>query len=190
MTTALIVVDVQKDFVTGGSLPVDGGLSVAREISKNLHLWKNTYDYVVATKDWHISPGKHWSDDPDFISSWPKHCEAGTIGSDFAGHLFEDNDFDNIFKKGHYSGAYSGFEGEDDSGELLEDWLRGRNVDTIVVVGIALDQCVSATAVSGVQLGFNVQVLLNYTVPMLRDNTSRVIDILKQTGVATSRDVW
>src|SRR5690606_33848349 len=79
MTRALIVVDVQNDFCEGGALAVEGGAEVARKISEDL--LNTTYDVIVFTQDWHIDPGDHWSDEPDFVDSWPKHCEAGTTGA-------------------------------------------------------------------------------------------------------------
>ena len=76
MSNALIVVDVQNDFCEGGSLAVTGGAGIAAKISG--YLIKGGYDHVVATRDYHIDPGAHFSDNPDFVTSWPRHCEAGT----------------------------------------------------------------------------------------------------------------
>ena len=75
---ALIVVDVQKDFCEGGSLAVDGGAAVARGITEMLA--DHDYDHVVATMDFHIDPGEHFSDTPDYRVSWPRHCVVGTPG--------------------------------------------------------------------------------------------------------------
>src|SRR5699024_1884780 len=89
MKQALIVVDVQNDFCEGGSLPVTGGAQVASDISALLHHWTRKdpkappYDVVVATKDHHVDPGDHWAEDPDFVDSWPVHCEVGTDGEAF-----------------------------------------------------------------------------------------------------------
>jgi nicotinamidase/pyrazinamidase len=77
--TALIVVDVQNDFCEGGSLPVAGGAAVAAEIS-TLY---GSYSHVVATRDYHIDPGSHFSETPDFVNTWPAHCRAGTPGASF-----------------------------------------------------------------------------------------------------------
>ena len=116
MTRALIVVDVQNDFCEGGSLPVAGGARVASDIAELLHAWTArgpdapAYDHVVATKDHHIDPGDHWSDDPDFQESWPVHCKVGTDGEAFHPNL-DPQPFDAIFLKGEHQAAYSGFEG-------------------------------------------------------------------------------
>src|ERR1700757_3052650 len=105
---ALIITDVQNDFCEGGSLAVVGGERVARAI--NDHLAKTHYDHVVATKDFHIDPGSHFSDHPDFVTSWPRHCVVGTPGADFHPDL-RTTAIEAVFTKGHYSAAYSGFEG-------------------------------------------------------------------------------
>ena len=79
---ALLIVDVQNDFCEGGSLEVVGGQTVARAISEYLATPRD-YDHIVATKDFHIDPGDHFSDNPDFAASWPRHCVVGTAGADF-----------------------------------------------------------------------------------------------------------
>ena len=76
---ALIIVDVQNDFCEGGSLAVAGGAAVARAVSERL-AGAHDYAHVVATKDFHIDPGSHFSDHPDYAASWPPHCVAGTTG--------------------------------------------------------------------------------------------------------------
>ena len=106
---ALIIVDVQNDFCEGGSLAVDGGAEVARTISRYLHDGHG-YAHVVATNDYHIDPGSHFSDNPDYASSWPRHCVVGTAGAEFHPELHTDQ-IEAVFTKGQYSAAYSGFEG-------------------------------------------------------------------------------
>ena len=119
---ALIVVDVQNDFCEGGSLPVAGGAAVARAISEFLTAGTD-YRHVVATQDFHIDPGDHFSDRPDFSSSWPPHCLAGSTGAQFHPDL-DSGRFDAVFRKGAYDAGYSGFEGYDDvrhvAGRLAE----------------------------------------------------------------------
>ena len=103
---ALIVVDVQNDFCEGGALAVSGGAAVARAISTIL----GEYETVVATRDHHIDPGDHFSDEPDYVDSWPPHCRVGTDGVAFHPELDTDP-VQEIFSKGEYAAAYSGFEG-------------------------------------------------------------------------------
>jgi len=202
MSRALIIVDVQNDFCEGGSLPVEGGADLAGAISEYVEAHHGQFDHVVATQDWHVDPGAHFSDDPDFIDSWPKHCVAGTRGAE----LHPDLDTEYIqayFRKGQFTAAYSGFEGllapddavptgdrkpgampvsggapggdpdvealagEDAIG--LDDWLQSHDVEDVVVVGIATDHCVKATALDGVQAGYSVTVLRDLTVGVAED---------------------
>ncbi len=116
MTRALIVVDVQNDFCEGGSLGVAGGAGVAREIGALVAQWADSgsaataWDHVVATKDHHVDPGSHWSSDPDFVTSWPVHCEVGTAGEEFHADL-DPSAFEAVFLKGEHEAAYSGLRG-------------------------------------------------------------------------------
>ena len=126
MVRALIIVDVQNDFCEGGSLAVAGGAAVARGISSLLASRGRDYAHVVATKDYHIDPGSHFSDHPDYAQSWPPHCVAGTKGADFHPDL-DTADVEAVFRKGAHAAAYSGFEGVDDQGTPLADWLRGHD---------------------------------------------------------------
>ena len=93
MKRALIVVDVQNDFCEGGSLPVTGGAQVAHSISELLRHWTAQdpkapdYAVAVATQDHHIDPGGHFSDSPDYVESWPRHCVKGTDGVGLADWL-------------------------------------------------------------------------------------------------------
>src|SRR3954463_4074873 len=135
MTRALIVVDVQNDFCEGGSLAVAGGAQVASDIGELLHHWTRgddrapAYDVVVATKDHHIDPGAHWSSEPDFVESWPVHCQVGTDGEAFHPNL-DPQPFDAIFLKGEPAAAFSGFEGRPSDGVELRAWLKQHEVDT------------------------------------------------------------
>lgn len=157
---ALIIVDVQNDFCPGGSLGTERGDEVAAMIGNyqvSELAEQNAYAHVVATQDWHINPGSHFSDNPDFIDSWPRHCVADTDGARLHGAVKTDR-IDAFFRKGEHEAAYSGFEGRAD-GALLADWLRERGVTKLDVVGIATDHCVRATVLDGLTAGFEVRVL-------------------------------
>ncbi|GLV51755.1 amidase [Thermobispora bispora] len=180
MTTALVIVDVQNDFCEGGSLAVAGGAEVAAAITR--HLRDNRYDHVVATRDYHIDPGSHFSDEPDYVTSWPAHCVADTPGAAFHPAL-ATSAVEEVFSKGAHSAAYSGFEGAAPDGTGLAEWLRARGVDAIDVVGIATDHCVRATALDGARSGFSVRVLLGLTAGVARETTDRALAELKEAGV-------
>jgi nicotinamidase/pyrazinamidase len=154
---ALIVTDVQNDFCQGGSLPVAGAAAVATRIST--YLRSADYEHVVATRDHHVDPGKHFSHTPDFVNSWPPHCRAGTAGASFHPDL-DVGRIEAVFDKGDYAAAYSGFEGREHGGARLRDWLADRHVDSVDVVGIATDYCVRATALDAVAAGLHTRVLL------------------------------
>ena len=178
---ALIVVDVQKDFCEGGSLAVDGGAEVARRITELLA--DHDYDHVVATMDYHVDPGAHFAEDPDFRDTWPRHCVAGTPGAEFHDGI-DPAAFEDVFHKGHYSAAYSGFEGfHCDHGTGLADWLRGHDVDAVDVVGIATDYCVQATAADAVAAGFTTRVLRDLTAGVSPTTTAEAVESLRASGV-------
>src|SRR5947199_9889384 len=181
MSNALIVVDVQNDFCEGGSLAVTGGADTAVKISD--YLAKGGYDHVVATRDYHIDPGAHFSENPDFVRSWPRHCEAGTAGASFHPAL-DVGPISAVFSKGQYSDGYSGFEGHTDAGAQLADWLRERDVSTVDVVGIATDHCVRATALDATRAGFSVRVLLDLTAGVAQPTVDKALDDLREAGIA------
>ena len=112
----------------------------------------------MATQDWHIDPGAHFSEEPDFVDSWPPHCRADSYGAQIRGPVNTEL-IDQFFKKGHYTAAYSGFEGVNDNDELLADWLRTQSVSHLDVCGIATDHCVRATVLDALKEGFKVRVL-------------------------------
>jgi nicotinamidase/pyrazinamidase len=184
VSNALIIVDVQKDFCEGGSLAVAGGAGVAAGISRLLAAEPDRWDHVVATKDYHIDPGTHFADSPDYVSTWPRHCVVGTPGSEFHPELATDR-IEAIFHKGEYAAAYSGFEGQADDGEGLADWLRRRGVERVDVVGIATDHCVRATALDAAREGFATTVLLELTAAVAPDTTEVALRAFEGAGITT-----
>jgi nicotinamidase/pyrazinamidase len=183
MTRALIIVDVQNDFCEGGSLPVSGGASVAGAISEALATGGagGPWDHVVATKDYHVDPGAHFGDPPDYVDSWPRHCVVGTAGADFHPALDTDR-IEAVFEKGAHAAAYSGFEGR--AGAIgLAAWLRMRDVTSVDVVGIATDHCVRATALDAAREGFATTVLLELTAGVAPESTERALGELTHAGV-------
>jgi nicotinamidase/pyrazinamidase len=179
---ALIVVDVQNDFCEGGSLAVAGGSAVAAAISEYLRAEGDRYAHVAASRDYHIDPGGHFSDHPDFVGSWPPHCVAGTPGGRFHPDLVTSR-VEAVFDKGAYGAAYSAFEGTGEAGTRLASWLRERDVDELDVVGIATDYCVRATALDAAREGFTTQVLLAMTAGVSPATTQEAIAALRDAGV-------
>ncbi|MCH9609087.1 MAG: Nicotinamidase [Chlamydiales bacterium] len=145
---ALIIVDVQRDFLPGGALPAPKGDEVIPVINALL----DRYDLIVASKDWH--PSDHTS----FHSQggpFPPHCIQGSEGAAFGKGLETDK-----IKKTFFKGtekkrdAFSAFEGTE-----LNTYLHNLNVDEVDIVGLATDYCVKATALDASRLGFKVRVL-------------------------------
>ncbi|MFE9400240.1 isochorismatase family protein [Streptomyces sp. NPDC006530] len=190
MHRALIVVDVQNDFCEGGSLAVAGGADVAAAITDLVgQAAGSAYRHVVATRDHHIDPGPHFSATPDFEHSWPVHCVAGTEGVGFHPNFAPAvacGAVDAVFDKGAHAAAYSGFEGLDENGVSLADWLRARQVAEVDVVGIATDHCVRATALDAVRAGFVTTVLLDLTAGVAERTTSVALDEMRAAGVGLS----
>ncbi len=185
MGRALVIVDVQNDFCEGGSLAVGGGTAVARAISA--HVAEGGYDHVVATRDHHVDPGKHFAEQPDFLETWPAHCVVGTGGVELHEALDRAR-LEAVFDKGEYAAAYSGFEGMAD-GVPLADWLRQRGVDAVDVVGIATDHCVRATALDAVGNGFRTRVLLPLTAGVAEASTEAALEQLRTAGVDLEGEV-
>jgi nicotinamidase/pyrazinamidase len=179
---ALIVVDVQNDFCEGGSLAVPGGAFVARSISERLATEAGQYAHVVASQDHHIDPGAHFSAHPDFVDTWPPHCVAGSAGADFHPDL-DTSRVEAVFRKGEHAAAYSAFEGTDEAGTPLADWLRQRGVTDLDIVGIATDHCVRATAADAVASGLGTRVLLGLTAGVAPDSTARALTELRDADV-------
>ncbi|MER5934570.1 nicotinamidase [Streptomyces sp. NPDC002054] len=189
MHRALIVVDVQNDFCEGGSLAVPGGADVAAAITELIGQATPGYRHVVATRDHHIDPGAHFAHppaEPDYETSWPVHCVAGTEGVGFHPNFapaVASGAVAAVFDKGAYDAAYSGFEGADENGTGLTQWLRDRQVTEVDVVGIATDHCVKATALDAVRAGFRTHVLLDLTAGVAPHTTRRALEQLRTAGV-------
>ena len=181
MAKALIVVDVQPTFCEGGELGVQGGNAVAERIADYVNARRSEYAYIATTQDWHIEPGTHWSEHPDFVDTWPVHGKAGTANAELHPAIAALN-IEHHFKKGQYSAAYSGFEGIEDNtdriqtreeveaeqsaGKTLANALKAAGVSRVDVVGIAESHCVKDTALDAKKLGFEVTVFEDLTVPV------------------------
>ncbi len=149
---ALIVVDVQYDFLPGGALPVAAGLEVIPVINKLVP----HFQHVFFTRDWHPDSHISFSEDPEYMDqSWPPHCVADSPGA----MLHEDlniPEHPHIINKGTDPNreAYSGFEGT-----RLEADLRGLGIERVFVCGLATEYCVKNTALDALRRGFRTYVI-------------------------------
>lgn len=187
-TRALVVVDVQNDFCEDGTVPVQGGSQVAADVRQVLttHRLRGAtprWDHVVATLEHHIDPGDHWSAEPDFVTTWPEHCAAGSPGAQLRAPLTPDL-FEELFRKGHYGVAYSGFLGVTEGGIGLLDWLTERGVTHVDVCGLATDVCVRATALDAVRAGLGTTVLTELSAGVTPARVAAALDELRGEGVS------
>jgi nicotinamidase/pyrazinamidase len=179
---ALLVVDVQPTFCEGGALGVEGGNAVAEAVAAFAAERRDGYVLVATTQDWHIDPGDHFSDTPDFVDTWPPHGVAGTAEADLHPAL-ADLRPDVSVRKGQYAAAYSGFEGVDEQGRALADLLGAAGVTDVDVVGIAESHCVLATALDAVEIGLRTRVLTDLTVPVTPEQGAAARERLAAEGV-------
>ncbi|WP_421734744.1 isochorismatase family protein [Cellulomonas sp.] len=190
MSRALIVVDVQNDFCEGGSLAVTGGAAVARAVSAHLREHGDRYAAVVATRDWHAplpdTNDGHFATDaePDYVTTWPVHCVAGTPGAEYHPEMLLPPDTVHV-RKGQSRQDYSGFAGEvvGGDGARLTEVLSAAGVTEVDVVGLATDHCVTATALDARADGFDATVLVDLTAAVALPTTLRAAARLSQAGV-------
>lgn len=182
MSRALIIVDVQPTFCEGGELGVEGGNAVAQRIAVFVSSHPDTYDLIATTQDWHIDPGAHFSDEPDFVDSWPPHGVAGTPNAEVHQAL-SDVPVDIAVKKGQYEAAYSGFEGVADDGTTLANALHHAGITDVDVVGLAESHCVCDTAIDAVREQFTVRVFSDLTAPVSEELGVKARERMNEEGV-------
>jgi nicotinamidase/pyrazinamidase len=193
---ALIVVDMQNDFMPGGSLPVPEGDKIVPIINDLL----SKFDLVIFTKDWHparhngfasvykdkkpfdiIDRGYYWSGSPHIDTLWPDHCVQNTPGAD----IHKDIKFENckgefyIFKKGEDAGndGYSAFETKE-----LAPFLDGKGATELFICGVALDYCVKNTALDAAIEGFDV-VVIEDACKSIDPNINSVLEDFKKAEI-------
>ncbi|MFP7695801.1 isochorismatase family protein [Trueperella sp. LYQ143] len=179
---ALLIVDVQPTFCEGGSLPVSGGNAVAERIADFVTDNEDEYALIVTTQDWHVDPGKHFSDEPDFVDSWPPHAIADTAEAELH-EAIASLALDASVKKGQYSAAYSGFEGTNDEGDTLEQILREYSISAVDIVGLAESHCVKETALDALRAGFRVRVFSDLTAPVSPELGEAAREEMDEAGI-------
>ena len=189
--SALLVIDVQRDFCRGGSLAVEGGDEVVPPLNAAAERWAAAGRLVVATRDWHPPRTVHFQ---AYGGTWPPHCVQGTPGAEFhpdlrlpegaivvSSGMREDED------------GYSAFDARDDSGRPLADLLRDRGIRRLYLGGLATDYCVKASVLDGRREGFEVTVFEDAVraVNLQPDDGARALDEMRAAGaqVASSAGV-
>jgi len=195
VTKALIMVDIQNDFMPTGALPVSGGhevIPIANKIQKKFNL-------VIATQDWHPASHKSFAkhhagkkagdvitlaDLPQVL--WPDHCVQNTKGAEFVATL--DISQVKIFPKGtdveidSYSGFFDNGHRKDTG---LGDYLRQHGVTEVYILGVATDYCVKYTALDAVKLGFKTYLIEDGCrgVNLKPNDVPNAIEEMKRAGV-------
>ena len=153
-TDALILIDVQNDFCTGGKLAVPDGEQVVAVLNQYIDLFKAARLPILATRDWHPKETVHFNTGGGV---WPPHCIQGTEGAEFHSDLKLSKDVIIISQgTGPNEDAYSGFQGRNEEGTDLAVLLRQRNVKRLFAGGLATDYCVKSTVLDGLKEGFQI----------------------------------
>ncbi len=197
---ALILVDIQNDFLPGGALPVPNGEAVI-PVANNLQA---VFPLVVATQDWHPAdhgsfagnhPGKKVFDQIELNglpqTLWPKHCVQNTRGAEIAAALKQDR-IARIFSKGTDKGidSYSGlFDNGHRKSTGLGEWLGAQGVIEVFVCGLATDYCVKFTALDAAQMGFKTRFIEDASrgVNLRPDDVANAIAQMKRSGVKVAQ---
>lgn len=186
MTKALILIDVQNDFIEGGSLAVTGGEKVALGLAEFLET--ADYDTIITTQDWHINPGNHWAETPDYVDTWPVHCAANTDGAAIRQELADALDKTPAVRhnilKGQFKAAYSGFEGTHaaDPDVNLVELLFKLGIDELDVAGLATDHCVRATVLDGLKNNIKVNVLTDFIAGVDANRSTAALKEMEDAG--------
>jgi nicotinamidase/pyrazinamidase len=188
-STALVVVDVQNDFADpAGSLSVKGGDAVVPVINREIQMATSAGAQVVATQDWHPESTPHFQKDGGI---WPVHCVGDTWGAQLHPDLALPADAPRVHKGANGEDGYSGFTMRDPttSEEMpteLDGILRDRGIQRVVVVGLATDYCVSATALDAARLGYDTAVLTDAiaAVDLQPGDGERALQAMREAGVS------
>jgi len=199
---ALIIVDMQNDFIPGGSLAVEEGDLIIEDINKISSKFKKNKGIVVLTQDWHPqnhlsfasnhsgkNPGDEYMSEDKAIGPvlWPDHCVQGTKGAEFHKELNTEL-ADKIIQKGMNPkvDSYSGFQDNDKKSETgLRKYLDSKKIKRIFVCGLALDYCCYYTAMDGLEFGYKVFFMVNLTrgVDLPEGNVENALKNLKKSDI-------
>lgn len=182
--SALIVVDMQKDFCEGGSLPVSGCSSIINKVNKYVEVFKAKGLLVIASRDWH--PLNHVS----FTTAggpWPPHCVAGSKGAEFVEGLLLPEGVVVVSKATEpETEAYSAF-----TSTPLHYVLSLRGVRRLFIAGVATDYCVKETALEALRLGYEVVVLTDAVAGVGEESSKKALEELVMNGalLATEEEI-
>lgn len=185
---ALIIVDIQNDFLPGGTLEVKEGDEIIPVVNK----LQSKFDLVVATQDWH--PPNHESfASNNLVGLWPDHCIQDTWGAEFAANL-DVSLVQQVFRKGtdvavdSYSGFFDNGKKKDTG---MSFYLRSREVEKLYIVGLATDYCIKFTAMDAVNLGFDTTVIVDAVkaVNLHPGDQENAIETMRRAGIQIKQSV-
>ena len=190
---ALIIIDLQNDFLPGGALAVPEGDKVIDRINEI----QKKYDIVVATQDWHPANHKSFASQHDEKNPfevidlngidqtlWPDHCIQGTKGAELNDKL-DQTRIEAIFRKGTNPeiDSYSGFyDNNKKKSTGLHGYLQELNVDQLFICGLAADYCVYYTAIDALNLGYSTTILEESTKAIDQERYSRIKEEFTKAG--------
>jgi len=199
---ALLIIDIQNDFIPGGSLPVEEGELIIKDVNKIGKKFKKKGGQVVLTQDWHpqnhlsfasnhpgTKPGDEFTSQDGAIGPilWTDHCIQNTEGAQFHKNL-KVKLANKIVQKGMNPNvdSYSGFQDNDKKSETgLREYLHSMNIKRIFVCGLALDYCCYFTAMDGIDFEFDVYFLVEQTrgIDLPEGNINAALDNMKAKGI-------
>ncbi len=197
---ALIIVDMQNDFMPGGALPVEEGDQIIDSINVVSGIFKKNNGLIVLTQDWHPEghmsfasahpdkvPGDEFQSEGIGPVLWPDHCVQGSKGADIHDKL-KVNLAHAIIRKGYNPNvdSYSGFIENDKKSETgLAGYLTSLKIKRLFICGLALDYCCYFTALDGIDFGFEVYFLVNLTrgIDLPPGNISKSLQDMTNKGI-------
>lgn len=171
---ALIIVDMQRDFMPGGALPVPEGDKIIPKIEELIEKFKKRGALIVATRDWH--PPNHISF-KEQGGPWPSHCVQNTKGAEIVVNLPKDAIIISKADKPDKE-AYSGFEGTE-----LAEVLKEKGVKKVYICGVATEYCVRATALDALKHGFEVYLIRDAVKGIKPEDEEKALKELEEKGV-------
>lgn len=176
---ALVIVDLQNDFLPGGTLAVFGAEKIVPIINQLI----DQFNLVVASKDWH--PKDHMSfKNISIQGKWPAHCVQGSFGAMFPPSLKEEK-IKKVFTKGSYidEDSYSAFYiGTKNHPSGLHEFLQEEKVEKVFLAGLALDVCVYKTALDALSYGYQVFIIIDATEAIDKKNKKKYLRSLEKEG--------
>ncbi len=184
--SALLLVDVQNDFLPGGALAVPDGDAVLPAMNEYIARFRAHDLPILASRDWHPPETSHFEAGG---GPWPAHCVRDTAGAAFHADLKLPADT-TILTKGTSptDDGYSAFEAQDDAGRAVGEWLREKDVERLYVGGLATDYCVRASVLDSLKQGIDTVLLLDAVrgIDVKPGDVARAVDEMIRAGARTA----